>query len=93
MVYTGITDHARLRLMQRSRLPLHVLLVTLDDNQKWYNHENGREMFMSEGDMVLKAWALDDASNLLAKTVDPSQLVDIIQKNEIQQRFLADLDI
>ncbi|SVS61192.1 Uncharacterised protein [Klebsiella pneumoniae] len=50
-------------------------------------------MFMSEGDMVLKAWALDDASNLLAKTVDPSQLVDIIQKNEIQQRFLADLDI
>lgn len=25
MVYTGITDHARLRLMQRSRLPLHVL--------------------------------------------------------------------
>ncbi|WP_258963880.1 hypothetical protein [Klebsiella pneumoniae] len=47
----------------------------------------------SEGDMVLKAWALDDASNLLAKTVDPSQLVDIIQKNEIQQRFLADLDI
>ena len=50
-------------------------------------------MFMSEGDMVLKAWALDDASNLLAKAVDPSQLVDIIQKNEIQQRFLADLDI
>ncbi len=37
------------------------------------------EMFMSEGDMVLKR-ALDDASNLLAKTVDPSQLVDIIQK-------------
>ncbi len=34
--------------------PTHIL-VTLDDNQKWYNHENGREMFMSEGDMVLKA--------------------------------------
>lgn len=72
--------------------PTHIL-VTLDDNLKWYNHEKGREMFMSEGDMVLKAWALDDASNLLAKTVDPSQLVDIVQKNEIQQRFLADLDI
>lgn len=30
MVYTGITDHARLRLMQRSRLPLHVLTDILD---------------------------------------------------------------
>lgn len=61
--------------------------MTLDDNQKWYNHENGREMFMSEGDMVLKAWALDDASNLLAKTVDPSQLVDIIQKMRFNNAF------
>lgn len=61
--------------------------MTLDDNQKWYNHENGREMFMSEGDMVLKARALDDASNLLAKTVDPSQLVDIIQKMRFNNAF------
>jgi hypothetical protein len=30
MVYTGITDHARLRLMQRSRLPLHVLTDMID---------------------------------------------------------------
>ena len=44
-------------------------------------------MFMSEGDMVLKARALDDASNLLAKTVDPSQLVDIIQKMRFNNAF------
>ena len=30
MVHTGITDHARLRLMQRSRLPLHVLTDMID---------------------------------------------------------------
>lgn len=33
MVYTGITDHARLRLMQRSRLPLHVLTDMIDKNE------------------------------------------------------------
>ncbi len=32
MVYTGITDHARLRLMQRSRLPLHVLTDMLGND-------------------------------------------------------------
>ncbi len=30
MVHTGITEHARLRLMQRSRLPLHVLTDMID---------------------------------------------------------------
>ncbi|EIX9053349.1 hypothetical protein MLE16_004081 [Klebsiella oxytoca] len=33
MVYTGITDHARLRLMQRSRLPLHVLTDMIDKRE------------------------------------------------------------
>lgn len=33
MVHTGITDHARLRLMQRSRLPLHVLTDMIDKRE------------------------------------------------------------
>lgn len=33
MAYTGITDHARLRLMQRSRLPLHVLTDMIDKRE------------------------------------------------------------
>ena len=33
MVHTGITEHARLRLMQRSRLPLHVLTDMIDKRE------------------------------------------------------------
>lgn len=33
MIYTGITDHARLRLMQRSRLPRHVLTDMIDKRE------------------------------------------------------------
>ncbi|MGX8841610.1 hypothetical protein ACWWKA_30765, partial [Klebsiella quasipneumoniae] len=60
---------------------LYYTLATQDANQLWREEGTGLDMLRHQGDTFLKAWALDDASNLLAKSVDPSQLVDIIQKN------------
>lgn len=42
------------------------MLATLDSNLIWHDHESGKKLLEYEGDVVLKVWALDDGSNLLA---------------------------
>lgn len=41
-------------------------LAILDDELVWRD-EDGKELLEYEGDAVLKAWAMDDGSNLLAQ--------------------------
>ena len=49
-------------------------LASLDSNLIWHNHETGKELFEFEGDAVLKAWPLDDGSNVLALLDENLQL-------------------
>lgn len=41
-------------------------LATLSNDLVWYHYENGNALIEYEGDEVLKAWPLDDGSNMLA---------------------------
>lgn len=45
-----------------------------DANQLWREEGTGLDMLRHQGDTFLKAWALDDASNLLAQSNNNLQL-------------------
>ncbi len=83
MVHTGITDHARLRLMQRFRLPLHVLTDMIDKGNMliWVRNPDIKEH-------ILIYSRLDERWYVLIRDIISGCIVTVLPENFHDSSFI-----
>lgn len=84
MVYTGITDHARLRLTQRSRLPLYVLTDMIDKNE--YVDLGSKPGILKKHILIYSR--LDEGWYVLIRDITSGCIVTVLPENYHDSSFI-----
>ncbi|WP_154974900.1 hypothetical protein [Klebsiella grimontii] len=84
MVYTGITDHARLRLMQRSRLPLHALTDMIDKRE--YVDLGSKPGILKKHILIYSR--LDEGWYVLIRDITSGCIVTVLPENYHDSSFI-----
>ncbi|HHT0209208.1 TPA: hypothetical protein ACTW2S_004580 [Raoultella planticola] len=84
MVYTGITDHARLRLMQRSPLPLHVLTDMIDKRE--YVDLGSKPGILKKHILIYSR--LDEGWYVLIRDITSGCIVTVLPENYHDSSFI-----
>lgn len=64
-------------------------LAELDTDGRWLSTETGKELFEYDGDKIMKAWRLDDSSDLLLKVAEPTNDVSELKHPDERAAFNA----
>ena len=84
MVHTGITVHARLSLMQRSRLPLHVLTDLIDKRE--YVDLGSKPGILKEHILIYSR--LDERWYVLIRDITSGCIVTVLPENFHDSSFI-----